>query len=227
MRQIDLNAEAQTTQRIAKAKSLRVSLRPLRLCVRKNSSPSTSIRGHKLLSLVALAIAATLTLNAAQKPASKTKPAQTKSALSTEDASIEALTAKALRSVVVIKHFGRDGREDGVGAGFIISEDGLVATSLHVIGEARPITVQLADGKRHEVTEIFASDRNFDLAIVRIAANKLPALPLGSAPSSAMAAGTSGGGPDPTGQTRQYQAPGGSTLTGGTGATTPTGAVTQ
>jgi regulator of sirC expression with transglutaminase-like and TPR domain len=84
---------------------------------------------------------------------------------------------------VVIKQFGRDGREDGVGAGFIISEDGLVATSLHVIGEARPITVQLADGKRHEVTEVFASDRNFDLAIVRIAARKLPALQLGDSDS--------------------------------------------
>jgi S1-C subfamily serine protease/regulator of sirC expression with transglutaminase-like and TPR domain len=135
------------------------------------------------MALVALGIAATLTLNAAQKPVSKTKPSQTKPAPSTEAATIEALTASALKSVVVIKHFGRDGREDGVGAGFIISEDGLVATSLHVIGEARPITVQLADGKRHDVTEVFASDRNFDLAIVRIAASKLPALPLGDSDS--------------------------------------------
>jgi serine protease Do len=130
----------------------------------------------KFLSLVALAFVATRPLDAAQKPAStKNKP----TAGPAEAASIEALTASALRSVVVIKHFGRDGEEDGVGAGFVISEDGLIATSLHVIGEARPITVQLADGKQHEVTEVFATDRNFDLAIIRIAAAKLPRLPLG------------------------------------------------
>jgi len=123
-------------------------------------------------------------LDAAQKPTSA-KPPSTKSKPATlsEAPSIEALTATAMKSVVVIKHFGRDGKEDGVGAGFVISADGLIATSLHVIGEARPITVQLADGKRHEVTEVFASDRNFDLAIIRIAATKLPALPLGDSDS--------------------------------------------
>jgi len=147
--------------------------------------PSVSIHGYKLLALVVLAVLTAHTLDAAQKPASaKQTPAKGKPAAPTEAApSIEALTAKAIKSVVVIKHFGRDGREDGVGAGFIISSDGLVATSLHVIGEARPITVQLADGKRHEVTEVFASDRNFDLAIIRIAASKLPALPLGDSDS--------------------------------------------
>lgn len=86
---------------------------------------------------------------------------------------MEALTA-ALPSVVVIKHFGRDGKEDGVGAGFVISSDGLIATSLHVIGEARPIAVQFADGTQREVTEVYAWDRKFDLAIIRVAATKLP-----------------------------------------------------
>jgi S1-C subfamily serine protease/regulator of sirC expression with transglutaminase-like and TPR domain len=139
----------------------------------------------KFLSLVALAFVATHPLNAAQKPASPKQPlAKNKpGAAPAEAASIEALTASALKSVVVIKYFGRDGKEDGVGAGFVVSEDGLIATSLHVIGEARPITVQLADGRRHEVTEVFASDRNFDLAIIRIAASKLPALPLGDSDS--------------------------------------------
>ena len=118
---INLNAEAQRTQRIAKAKPLCVSLR---LRVKENERTikpvrhfnpcaSVSIRGYKFLTLVALAIAATFTLDAAQKPASQTKAAQTRLAPSTEAETIEALTAKALKSVVVIKHFGRDGREDG------------------------------------------------------------------------------------------------------------------
>ena len=87
--------------------------------------------------------------------------------------------ARRLRpSVVVVSHYGRDGKQDGVGAGFVISPDGLVATCAHVIGEARPITVRLADGREHDVTEVHAWDRNLDLAIVRIAATKLQPLAL-------------------------------------------------
>jgi S1-C subfamily serine protease len=44
-----------------------------------------------------------------------------------------------------VSHEGRDGKEGGVGSGFIVSSNGLIATSLHVIGEARPITVHLAN----------------------------------------------------------------------------------
>ena len=81
--------------------------------------------------------------------------------------------------MVVISHFGRDGKEDGMGAGFIVSSDGLIATSLHVIGEGRPITVQLAGGKRYDATEVHAWDRKLDLALIRIAAEKLTPLKLG------------------------------------------------
>ena len=91
----------------------------------------------------------------------------------------ETLAASSAKSVVVITHYGRNGKEDGVGAGFIVGADGLIATSLHVIGEARPIKVRLPDGKRYDVTEVYASDRKFDLALIRIAASKLPALSLG------------------------------------------------
>src|SRR5436309_358065 len=94
--------------------------------------------------------------------------------------SVEALAQSTRQSVVVISHFSRDGKEDGIGAGFIVSSNGLVATSLHVIGEARPISVQLAGGKRYDATEIHAWDRKLDLAVIRIAAEKLPALTLGN-----------------------------------------------
>jgi len=106
-----------------------------------------------------------------------------------QDKSVEALAEIARQSVVVISHFGRDGKEDGIGAGFIVSSNGLIATSLHVIGEARPITVQLAGGKRYPVTEVHAWDRKLDLAVIRIAAENLPpSLPLGD--SDALKQGT-------------------------------------
>jgi regulator of sirC expression with transglutaminase-like and TPR domain len=92
---------------------------------------------------------------------------------------VEQLTEMAQKSVVVVRYTGRDGKQQGLGTGFIISPDGLIATNLHVIGEARPVSVQLADGKRYDATEVYATDRAADLAVVRIPAKGLPALELG------------------------------------------------
>lgn len=86
-------------------------------------------------------------------------------------------------SVVIVSHSGRDGQEDGVGSGFVISEDGLIATSLHVIGEARLITVRMANGKQYDVSEVYAWDRKLDLAVIRIDAQQLAALALGDSDS--------------------------------------------
>jgi S1-C subfamily serine protease/regulator of sirC expression with transglutaminase-like and TPR domain len=105
------------------------------------------------------------------------------------DRAVSALTERALKSIAVITHYGRDGSTDGVGTGFVISSDGRIATSLHVIGEARPITVHLHDGKKYDVEEILAWDRRLDLAVLRINATNLPALPLGD--SDALTQGTS------------------------------------
>ncbi|MEX2315858.1 MAG: transglutaminase family protein [Pirellulales bacterium] len=93
--------------------------------------------------------------------------------------SIEELTARVQKSIVVITSSGRDGRREGVGTGFVVSADGLVATSFHVIGEGRAVRVQLADGRRADVTAIHASDRALDLAVLRIDAQNLSPLELG------------------------------------------------
>ena len=111
--------------------------------------------------------------------AATTLAAEKKAAPARETPDVVALTERARKSVVVVTHHGRDGKQDGVGAGFVIAADGLIATCFHVIGEGRTVTVELADGRRFEATEIFASDRKLDLAVVRIAATNLPALKLG------------------------------------------------
>ncbi len=95
------------------------------------------------------------------------------------DKSVEQLAESVRKSVVVIRVTGRDGRRLGLGTGFVVRPDGLIATNLHVIGEARPISVQLADGRRHEVVAVEASDRGLDLALIRIKADGLTALELG------------------------------------------------
>lgn len=97
---------------------------------------------------------------------------------SAEPLTVEALSKAARDSVVIVTVTGREGTEEGVGSGFVISSDGLIATALHVIGEARPILVKLADGRKFEATGIHAWDRKSDLAIVRIEADDLPVLSL-------------------------------------------------
>ena len=93
--------------------------------------------------------------------------------------SVEALTERVRPAVVVITAASRDGRSDALGSGFVISSDGLVATNHHVIGEGRSLRVQLADGRTFEPTSVYASDRQLDLAIVKIDAKELPTLELG------------------------------------------------
>lgn len=94
--------------------------------------------------------------------------------------SVQQLAAMTKKSVVVVTFQGRDGERQGLGSGFIIDPQGLIATNLHVIGEARPISVELQDGRKFDVTAIEATERSNDLAILRIDARDLPALPLGN-----------------------------------------------
>jgi regulator of sirC expression with transglutaminase-like and TPR domain len=95
---------------------------------------------------------------------------------------VEQLVEKVRKSIAVITFAGRDGKRQGLGTGFVADSDGLIATNLHAIGEARPITVELG-GKHYDVTSIHASDRSFDLALLRINAKNLTALPLGDSDS--------------------------------------------
>jgi regulator of sirC expression with transglutaminase-like and TPR domain len=131
--------------------------------------------------ILALGVAAAPAPAAERAGRAKPSPARPAGTVARENQppSIEALTERALKSLVVISQFSRDGDIHGVGAGFVVSADGLIATSLHVIGEGRAIHVTLPDGRKLDVTEVHAWDRNFDLAILRVAAKNLPALPLG------------------------------------------------
>ena len=85
--------------------------------------------------------------------------------------SVKDLAAKVKSSIVVISQSGRDSSQAGLGTGFVIDKAaGLIATNLHVIGEARPISVQTAEGKSLTVKAVHASDRALDLAIIQVEA---------------------------------------------------------
>jgi regulator of sirC expression with transglutaminase-like and TPR domain len=98
---------------------------------------------------------------------------------------VEALVKHAKPSIVIVTTVGREVNSQGLGTGFVISKDGLIATNLHVIGEGRPVAVQTHDGRKLQVTEVHASDRQLDLAILRVKADDLTPLELGDSAAAA------------------------------------------
>ena len=89
------------------------------------------------------------------------------------------LAAIVKPSVVTISSVNRGGGPWGVGTGFVVDAEGVIATNFHVIGEHREFTVELADGTLCKPTEILAIDRSRDLALFRIDQSGLPTLTLG------------------------------------------------
>lgn len=67
-----------------------------------------------------------------------------------------------------------------LGSGFIISGDGYVVTNHHVVAEADEIIVKLSD-RREFIAELIGSDPRSDIALLKINADNLPAVKLGSA----------------------------------------------
>ena len=97
--------------------------------------------------------------------------------------SVADLTARVRDSIVVISVMGATGNDRASGAGFAITKNGLIATNLHVIGEARPIVVTTADARRFDVTEVYATDQAMDFAVIRVEAKDLKPLELGDSDS--------------------------------------------
>jgi len=75
--------------------------------------------------------------------------------------------------------FNRPTTGEGAGSGWIISEDGYIVTNNHVVGDAEKVTVILEDGSSYIVEQV-KTDPLTDLAIVKINAEKLPAIKIGN-----------------------------------------------
>ncbi|KVL49203.1 peptidase S1 [Burkholderia territorii] len=66
----------------------------------------------------------------------------------------------------------------GVGSGFIVSADGGILTSAHVVGDATDVTVRLADRRELKAT-VLAVDPQSDVAVLHVDATKLPVVRIG------------------------------------------------
>ncbi len=73
---------------------------------------------------------------------------------------------------------GTERQAQSLGSGFIVDRNGIVVTNAHVIEGASRITVTLLDG-RELVADLLGSDRDADLAVLKVKASGLPAIPLG------------------------------------------------
>ena len=67
----------------------------------------------------------------------------------------------------------------GQGSGFIVDERGYIITNYHVIKDAAKILVKLQDNREFEA-DVIGVDVQSDIAIVKIAAGKLPVLSFGN-----------------------------------------------
>lgn len=70
-------------------------------------------------------------------------------------------------------------RQQGLGSGVVVSADGYILTNHHVIDGAEEISIELTDRRRFDAT-VIGSDPPSDLAVLKIEAAGLPALPLGN-----------------------------------------------
>jgi serine protease Do len=70
--------------------------------------------------------------------------------------------------------------QQGVGSGFIISDDGYILTNRHVVDNADVVTVRLTD-KREFKAKVIGSDSRTDVALIKIDGKNLPKVPVGNA----------------------------------------------
>lgn len=71
----------------------------------------------------------------------------------------------------------------GSGSGVILTSDGYIVTNNHVVAGAEKLKVYLQDGTEYEA-ELIGTDSYTDLAVIKIAAENLPAAVLGSSNES-------------------------------------------
>lgn len=135
---------------------------------------------RRVIETVRTALLAGLALTGVARASEPPADAMAVSNKTRAELTVQQLSSLVKKSVVVVTFLGRDGERQGLGSGFIVDSNGLIATNLHVIGEARPISVELQDGRKFDVTAIEATERSQDLAVLRIDARDLPALPLGN-----------------------------------------------
>jgi S1-C subfamily serine protease len=132
------------------------------------------------LAFVALLITAALLAGCSAAGPVTTQPLETAQLTSTpagnvtslfNESAMAALYDRCIPAVVLIITATSD-NQGGQGSGFIIDGQGTIATNYHVIDNANKIVVDLHDGQTLDA-EIIGTDRESDLALIKVDASKL------------------------------------------------------
>src|SRR5438128_7581160 len=99
-------------------------------------------------------------------------------ALDAYSAIVTTVARDLMPSVVSLRVTGRRG--EGAGSGVVLTPDGFVVTSAHVVSRARTGTAGLADGRELDF-EVAGADPLSDLAVVRARGSDLAPARLGDA----------------------------------------------
>ena len=70
-------------------------------------------------------------------------------------------------------------KQEGLGSGVIISDDGYILTNNHVVGDADEITVALSTNNREYEATLVGADPRTDVALIKIQAKGLKAITIG------------------------------------------------
>ncbi len=66
----------------------------------------------------------------------------------------------------------------GLGSGFVVSQDGYILTNAHVVADASEVTVKLVD-RREFRAKVIGADKSTDVALIKINASGLPTVRVG------------------------------------------------
>jgi len=95
---------------------------------------------------------------------------------------VSEIAARCSSAVVSITTKDKEGKDIGMGSGFIVSEDGLIVTNFHVVESSYQVEVKIGEDIFKEAF-LVRGIPNLDMAIIKIEAENLPVLPIGDSDS--------------------------------------------
>jgi len=104
-------------------------------------------------------------------------PGSTSTQLVSDDSTAKDVYDGAQDSVAFISSTTAEGQ--ATGSGFVVDDGGLIVTNEHVIDGAQQVTVKIGTDGKEIPAEIVGADASHDLALLKVDADGLKALPLG------------------------------------------------
>jgi V8-like Glu-specific endopeptidase len=92
---------------------------------------------------------------------------------------ISDITSRSSSAIASIKTKDKNGNDIGMGSGFVVSEDGIIATNFHVLESAYQAEVKIGEKTYKEVYFIKGAPE-VDIALIKVDARGLKVLPIGN-----------------------------------------------